>query len=153
MLRTFFDLIIDAVKYIIELIKEINRKSIDIFLGLSLFEKSIVITIIPAIIAVIAPIASYKIFGSYNNVYNPSADKLVGIVGIMIITIFFPMLATMIIRVAVNVIYLLWMIYLAASSTIIKVPYELSYGFFFNILTPVLFMVFSILSQKNPSSR
>ncbi len=121
------------------------RRLLDWFLGLAIFNKLIVINFSVAFLAIVMPVAKYYIFESWFVINNPVAVYLIGIVFVMIATIYLPNLYGYIIRMVLNFWYLAWILFLLASGGISHAPYELTTGFYFNIAAPVLFMVFSSL--------
>ena len=141
------------VEFIIDLLKQIGSLIAGFagwlwekFTDISLFEKIIIITFIPAFFAVILPIAKFWIFGGFYYVNNPLAVYLIGIVAVMYITHLFPGTISFAVREGLNAYYLFWVIYLQATGEIVKTSYNITFGYYFNLLVPVLFMVFSALS-------
>lgn len=123
----------------------ILRGVLEWFLGLSLLNKIIVLNTFTAFLAITLPIAKYFIFESWFGINNPLAVYLIIIAFIMFITVFFSGLPVMAGRVIVNIWYLISVIYIAASHTVSHAPYVLSFGYFFNLLAPMVYMVVSVL--------
>jgi hypothetical protein len=94
----------------------------------------------------VLPVARYYIFEQYFFINNPVAHYLIGIVIIMLVTVYFPGLVTMLGRIAVSLLYLADVIYLQAAHAISKAPYEITMGYYFNIAVPVMYIVLAAAS-------
>lgn len=143
-MKTLLNLIIDAFAWIVNLVKLVFRKIFEKFIDINLFEKGIVIATILAFAAVVAPVAQYMIFDIYFTINNPSAHYLIGIVMVMMITIYFPGMISLGIRVVLNILYLADIIYLQAAHEISKAPYELSAGYYLNVVCPIVYIILSV---------
>jgi hypothetical protein len=143
-MKALINLIIDLFAWIYNIIKKIIQALFEKFLSINLFEKGIVIATIIAFIAVVAPMAQYMIFDSSTGINNPDAHYLIGIVLVMLITIYFPGRVTTAARVGLNILYLVDVIYLYATHEISKAPYEITAGYYFNIMAPVIYIVFAL---------
>ena len=120
---------------------------IDKLIRISIFDKLILINTVFAIFGIVLPVARYYIFESYFYINNSLAVYLIGIVIIMLLSIFFPKTTGVIIRILINAYYLFWIVYLHISGELTKAdPYELSIGYYFNLAIPFLFLVLSFLS-------
>ncbi len=100
---------------------------------------------ITAFFAIILPVARYYIFETWFQINNPQAVYLIGIVFIMIVTMYLPLVAAFAVRLVINLWYLLWVIIVSATGSISQAPYELSIGYYFNIAAPVIYLVLSVL--------
>lgn len=113
------------------------------FLGLEFFNQAIIANSLTAFLAIVLPIAKYRIFETWFEINNPQAVYLIGIVFIMIATMYIPVTAAFAVRIVVNAWYLLWLIIVSATGSISHAPYELSTGYFFNIAAPVIYLILS----------
>ncbi|MBP7734919.1 MAG: hypothetical protein KA369_02990 [Spirochaetes bacterium] len=111
---------------------------------INICEKAIVISTIIAFAAVVAPMARYRIFDVYFYINNPIAHYMVGIVLVMIVTVYIPGLIAMAIRVILNILYLVDVIYLQAAHEISKAPYEVTVGYYLNIIIALVYIVLSL---------
>jgi len=117
----------------------------DWFLELSLMNKLVVVNISVCFFAIVLPMARYYIFDSWFIINNPAAVYLIGIIFVMMATIYLPNLYGLIIRIVLNLWYLLWILYIWASGSISHAPYEVSAGYYFNVAAPLFFMIPSAL--------
>lgn len=134
-----------------ELFMRLMNRAFAWFLGLEFFNQVIVVNTITAFLAIVLPIAKYTIFETWFEINNPQAVYLIGIVFIMIATMYVPVTAAFALRIVVNAWYLLWFIIVSATGSISHAPYELSTGYFFNIAAPVIYLILSglyFLSKK-----
>jgi len=145
-MNALIDFVINIITQIINIIRNIFEWLVNKFLETSIFEKAIVITHILAFLAVVLPVARYYIFAEYFKVNNPLAVYLIAVFFLMFITTFFPSFIKLIIREIINGYYLFWVIYVHLSQGIIKTPYELTAGYYMNIIVPIIYMILSILS-------
>jgi len=113
------------------------------FLNLEFFNQAIIVNGITAFFAILLPIAKYNIFETWFEINNPQAVYMIGIVFIMIVTIYIPVTIAFAVRAVVNTWYLLWIVIVSATGNISHAPYELSIGYFFNIAAPVVFLILS----------
>ncbi len=126
-----------------ELFMRLVNRIFSWFLGLEFFNQAIIVNSITAFFAVLLPIAKYNIFETWFEINNSQAVYMIGIVFIMIATMYVPVTVAFAVRVVVNVWYLLWLIIVSATGSISYAPYELSIGYFFNIAAPVIFLILS----------
>ncbi|HOD14756.1 MAG TPA: hypothetical protein PK307_08575 [Spirochaetota bacterium] len=143
-MKALLDLIVDLFSWIFDFIKKICLAVFEKFMEINVFEKGTVILTILAFAAVVAPMARYMIFDAYYTINNPIAHYLIGIVLVMLVTIYFPGMISLIIRVAVNIAYLIGVIYLGAAHEISKAPYELSAGYYLNIVAPLFYIILAL---------
>jgi len=136
----------DIIAWIFSLIRRAAEFLFAYFLQLGFFDKLLVLTIIPAFFAVIKPTARYYIFETWFYINNPLAENLIGIVFLIAVSFFIPPVFALILRVVPSTAYFIWVIYLQASHSISKAPYELVFWHYLNMLVPLLFAVFSLLS-------
>ena len=140
------DLILDILGYIVDLVKKILQWLADWFLELNIFDRILVSLTIPAFFAVILPVARYKIFELWTPINNPYAVEMIYIVCLIFVSFFIPSLYALILRVGANLFYLGWIIYAYASHTISHAPYEITGGFWINIVVPLTYCVVAGLS-------
>jgi hypothetical protein len=143
-MNALIDLIIDLYSRVFNFIKKIFLVVFEKFMEINLFEKGIVILTILAFAAVVAPMARYMIFDAYFSINNPIAHYMIGIVLVMLITVYFPGMISMIIRVVINIAYMIGVIYLGAAHEISKAPYELSAGYYLNIIAPLFYILLAL---------
>jgi hypothetical protein len=117
------------------------------FLRISIFEKIILINIIPAFMAIVLPVARFYIFESYFYINNPVAVYLAGIVVIMVSSFYYPGLVKLIVRLSINAYYLFWIIYFPLAGELTKAePYKICIGYYFNIAVPLIFIIASLFN-------
>lgn len=145
--------IIDIFKWIIDLFKKGFEGALEKFIEINLFEKLIIINIIMAFFAIVLPVANHLIFNLTFSVNNPLAVYLVGIVIVMIITIYFPGLSSLVVRIVINAYYYFWVMYIHYGQGIIKTDYELRAGYYFNIAVPLVYIFLSALSYMAEKRR
>jgi hypothetical protein len=109
-----------------------------------MFEKCIIVATLLAFAAVVAPMAKYMMFETYFTINNPAAHLLIGIALVMLITVYYPGFIPMIIRVGINILYLVDIIYLQAAHEISKAPYELTAGYYLNIICPAVYIILAL---------
>jgi hypothetical protein len=143
-MKSLLNLIQDLFSWIFNLIKKICLQLYEKFLVINIFEKCIVMMTIFAFAAVVAPMARYMIFDTYFTINNPAAHYLIGIVLVMLVTVYFPGFIPMIIRAGLNLFYLINIIYLQAAHEISKAPYELTAGYYLNIICPVVYIILAL---------
>ncbi len=143
-MKSLLNLIINIFTWFFNLLKELGRKIIEKFLEINVFEKGIVIVTILAFAAVVAPMAQYRIFDSFFTINNPAAHYMIGIVLVMLVTVYFPGLIAMGVRVVLNILFLADIIYLQAAHEISKAPYELTWGYYLNIIVPAVYILLSL---------
>lgn len=143
-MKSLIDLIIDMFSSIFNFIKKICLAVFEKFMEINIFDKGIVILTILAFAAVVAPMAQYKIFDAYTSINNPIAHYMIGIVFVMLATVYFPGMISMMVRIVINLAYMIGVIYLGATHEISKAPYELSAGYYLNIIAPLFYIVLAL---------
>ena len=116
------------------------------FLGVNNSGKIIILNVIPAFFAVVLPVARFRIFDSYFDVNNPFAVHMIGIIVLMFVCEFFKRIVKLVIRLLLNTYYLFWIIYtpLAGGGLTKAQPHEITFGYYFNIAVPLIFMAASV---------
>ena len=143
-MKALVNLVIDLFSWVFNYIKRIFLAVFEKFMEINIFEKGIVIITILAFAAVVAPMARYMIFDAYFSINNPIAHYMIGIVFVMLATVYFPGLISMMIRVLINLMYLIGVIYLQAAHEISKAPYELSAGYYLNVMVPLMYIILAL---------
>jgi len=115
------------------------------FMGLSILNKIIVLNTFTSFLAITMPIAKYFIFESWSGINNPLAVYLILIVFIMFGSIFLSGPVVPVVRIVANIWYLVAIIVISATHSISHAPYVLSFGFFFNLIAPVIYIAVSVL--------
>jgi hypothetical protein len=149
------NLILDLIYFIIDLVKRglsflfsLALQVWNKFLEIDIFEKLIVITTAGAFMASVIPVIRYAIYDGWRYLNNPIAVYLVGIVLVMLVTVYFNGLWVMALRAGLNAYYLAWLVYLWLSNGLggaLKAPYETTAGLFVHLLIPVVYMILSLL--------
>jgi hypothetical protein len=145
-MKALLDMIVDLVAWVFNFIKRICVVIFEKFLEINIFEKGIVMCTVLSFAAVVAPMARYLIFDSYFTINNPIAHYMIGIVLVMLVTVYFPGMITMSARLLINCAYIIGVIYLQAAHEISKAPYELSAGYYLNIIAPLFYIILSLAS-------
>jgi hypothetical protein len=145
-MKTLLDMIIDLFAWVFNAIKRVCLIAFEKFVEINIFEKGIVICTVLAFAAVVAPMARYMIFDVYFTINNPIAHYMIGIVLIMIATVYFPGIIVMVLRVLINLVYIIGVIYLQAAHEISRAPYALTAGYYINIVAPLVYMILSLAS-------
>jgi hypothetical protein len=143
-MKSLVGIIINIFTWVFNLVKQLLHKIVEKFFEINLCEKGIVLGTILAFAAVVAPMARYRIFDSYFTINNPVAHYMIGIALVMIVTVYFPGMIVMLIRVVLNMLYLVDVIYLQAAHEISKAPYELTFGYYLNIIITVLYILLAL---------
>ena len=143
-MKSLIDMIVSLFSWAFNLVRQLLRNLVDKFFEINLCEKGIVLGTILAFVAVVAPMARYRIFDSYFTINNPVAHYLIGISLIMLVTVYFPGLIVMLVRAAVNALYLIDVIYLQATHEISKAPYELTAGYYLNLVIAVAYIILAL---------
>lgn len=143
-MKRLLNLIFDLFAWLFNQVKRIFILIYEKFLDINIFEKAIVVVGVLAFIAVVAPMAKYKIFDMYFSINNPAAHYLIGIVLVMLVTACFPGIVSLGLRVVLNLSYLFYIIYIQAAHEISKAPYELSAGYYLNIICPVVYIILAL---------
>ncbi len=147
-MRSIADFLINLIKQLFGLLADIAGRLLDRFFEFSIFEKAIVLNSIPAFLAVVMPVAHYHIFDYWKEIYNPLSVHLIGIVLLMIVTIFMPVMFSLVLRLGVNILYITWTIYLHLSGEISHAPYQLMGWYYLNLVVPSLYIIFSFFSFR-----
>ncbi len=139
------ELLKDLLNMILNLLSGIFSWTAEHFLNLNIFGKGLVLSYIPAFLAVIKPAAKYRIFDSWFYINNPSADTLICIMILVTITFFIRKpLVSMLLRMIPSFIYLAVTVYLHAGKTVSKAPYTLTGWFILSYIVPVLIMTMAL---------
>lgn len=146
MITRILNVITAVLSYLWDLARKLFSYMIDHFLGINIFEKIIIIMAVPSFFAVVAPMAKYYIFESYMTINNPLAVYLIGIVVLMIASQYLSPNSSLLARLLSNSMYEISVIYLFATHQISKAPYEVSYGFYLNIMVPIAYIILSLMS-------
>jgi hypothetical protein len=114
------------------------------FLSLEIPEKIIILNIIASLFAIVLPVARFYIFESFTDISNPAGVYLLGIIIVIFASFYLRGLLKLIIRTSINILYLLWMIYLYFANNLTKAnPYELCAGYYLNLIVPSVFIIAS----------
>jgi hypothetical protein len=132
-----------------ELFAVMAKRVLAWFLGLEFINQAILLNGITSFLAIIFPIGKYYIFETWFEINNPQAVYLIGIVFIMIATMYIPYTAAFVIRLVSNLWYLIWILIVSLTGSISHAPYEISMGYFFNIAAPVIYLILSGLYYFN----
>ena len=148
LLKDILIFIIDALIWLIALVKSAALAIWDWLLSVPLSEKIIVFTFIPSFFAVAMPAARFPIFETSFEVTNPLAVYLIGIALLMLLTSFYRGRIALALRIGVNIAYLAAVIWIHASGTITMArPYSMTFFFYLNYAAPILFLTGTILSR------
>jgi hypothetical protein len=139
--------IIYLFKALFEVITGIFEKLIAYFLELNIFEKIIVINIIPAFISIIFPMVKYKFINEWRYITNPIGVYMIGIVGVMFLTLHFKFKFNIFITAGINLYYISWLIYLQLSHNITQAPYILTSGYYIAFVAPLVYLTFSLTNH------
>ena len=144
------DSFVNIVKRVFDLVAHLFSFLLNWFLDLVIWERLIIINFITAFFAVLLPVARFYILDFWYGISNPLAINLIGLVFIMFATVFIPFFLTMLIRVTLNVLYIIHILIIMLSGSITHAPdYNYSIGLFLNFIAPLLFIVFSLLSYRD----
>ena len=138
--------IIDIFRWIFYKLRSLLEFLIEKFLEINIFEKLIVINTVAAFFAIVMPVASHYIFNRDFMVNNPLSVYLIGIVCVMNVTIFFPVLTSFVIRLVLNGYFYFWVLYMHYGQGIIKTKYTLQSGYYVNIAVPMIYVLLSFVS-------
>ncbi|HPS56671.1 MAG TPA: hypothetical protein PK514_01070 [Spirochaetota bacterium] len=119
------------------------------FMAQSFLDKMIIGNIGIAFLAVVLPLVKYWMWESWIGVNNPIGVYLIFISGIMFITIIFRGRYVTALRILVNAWYLLAFLVKWWNHSFCATSYLLTWGFFFNILAPVIFIALSLLVRAS----
>jgi hypothetical protein len=146
LVQALIEFIVDTTRMIFDFIVGFFKAVLEKFLEINIFEKLIVISTIPAFFAVVMAMGKYYIFETFFYLNNPLAVYMIGIVIFMYFSIYVKNLLTFALREVFCLYYLFWVFYRHLGGGIAKVQYELTFGYYLNIIVPVLFIIFSLLS-------
>jgi hypothetical protein len=138
----------ELVIFVLELIVTLMRKLYEKFDDISVPEKAIFLNTALAFLAVVLPVAKFRIplFNSDYYVNNPLAVYLIGIAIFMFITLYFSWKYIPVARVLLNAYYLFWVFYVLLAEGLTKAqPHQVSFGYYLNIVVPVIYIVASAL--------
>lgn len=133
------NLIIDILVFIKDKLMSAATYIINRFMEINIFEKGIVINAIPAFFAVTMPMAGFYMMEINWPINNPLAVYMIGIIIVMIATQYLIGKYFFAARIGLNLYYLAWVIYLGVAREISKAPYEISAGYYINLLVPVIY--------------
>lgn len=145
-MRYILNLILDLFAWAYDRAKNLLLAMVNKFLEINPFEKAIVAATLLAFLSVVMPVGKYVIFDSLFTINNPIAHYMIGITLVMIATVYFPGPVAMIARILLNLLYMIYILYLHSTGGISKAPYELAAGYYFNIVTSAVYMVCALLS-------
>lgn len=141
-----FEKLKELVLFLLELIISLMKKLYEKFDEVSVPEKAIFLNTALAFLAVVLPVASFRIpaFGSDYYVNNPLAVYLIGITIFMFASLYFSWRYIPAARVLLNAYYLFWVIYIPLADGFTRAqPHSISFGFYLNIIVPVIYIVAS----------
>lgn len=152
--RVFENIYDTLIYYIKEILGIIYRYSVNFlhfvwgwFLELQWFDKAIVLTAIPAVFPVIFPPAKFFIFDKWDYSNNTFSVYMIGLVFAMGVTMFIKRLWVTIFRAIINIAFLVWTLYMWLGNEITHAdPHVVTWSFYFNLIVPVLYLIFSSLS-------
>ena len=144
-----FDHAVAAAGFLIRKTGEYAHIAWEWFRALPFFEQLIIVNGLPAIAAVVLPAARFYIFESWFEINNPLSVWMIGIGFLMFGTIFLrERVWVMPVRIAANLYYLGWAIYMAASGTISKADsFTVTNFYSLNYVVPVIYSVLAVLSR------
>jgi small-conductance mechanosensitive channel len=146
LIQALIEFIVDTTRTIFDFFVGIFKGALEKFLEINIYEKLIVITTIPAFFAVVMAVGKFYIFEIYFYLNNPLAVYMIGIVFFMYFSLFIKNLLTFALREIFCLYYLFWVFYKHLGGGIAKTQYELTFGYYLNIIVPVAFIIFSMLS-------
>jgi hypothetical protein len=129
-----------------ELVRRQVMSLISLFLDLNIFEKGIVLSTFLSMGAVISAVGKYYIFERWFYINNPLAVHLIAVVVIMVVTSFYYKSLFFLVRILLNGYYLFW-VFLIQSRGLMTEPYQLTFGYYFNIAVPLLYIILSVASH------
>jgi hypothetical protein len=139
--------IYDLVLYLFDLAVRIFTYIWEKYLELDFFEKFVALTTFPAFFAVVLPMADFYIFEANFNINNPLAVYMIGIVAVMIASLYYPHRFRIFVRIGINAYFLFWVIYLPLAHELTKAePHRILFGYWMNIVVPVAYIVISLIS-------
>ncbi len=143
--KELFNLVKRLFQFVADLFFKILGRIYDKYLDVSVSEKLVFLNSIPAFIIIILPVARYYIFETYYYINNPLAVYMLGIIAIMLISLYFSGLVKLIVRILVNGYYLFWIIYLPMAGELTKAnPHEITAGYYLNIAVPAVYIITSL---------
>ncbi len=147
LIKKLFTMLFELVRSILDLLYRIFNRIYNKYLDISVPEKIIFLNTIGAFFAVALPVAKYYIFGTFFFINNTLAVYMLGIMIVMIATLYITGLTRLLIRALLNAYYLFWIIYLPLAGELTKAdPYRLTPGYYVNIAVPAIYIVASLFS-------
>lgn len=143
-------LFIDVFKGIFDFFMRIFSALLNWFMELIIWERLIIINFVTAFFAVLLPVAKFYILDFWYGISNPLAINLIGLVFVMFATVFFPFFLTMLVRVTLNVLYIVHLLIIVLSGSLTHAPeYNYSIGMLLNFFAPLAFIILSLLSYRD----
>lgn len=136
----------DFLGFVLEKLMNLIDRLMSKFVEVNIFEKLIILNTITAFLANVFPVASHVIFDQRFEKVNPFGEYLIGIVFMMLITVYFPGLISLIIRLVLNTWYYGWVLYIHYGEGIIKTKYVLEPGYYVSLAVPLVYLLLSVLS-------
>ncbi len=146
LIQALMEVIVDMTRAIFDFFVKLFNGALEKFLEINIFEKLIVITTVPAFFSVVMAVGKFYIFELYFYLNNPLAVYMIGIVFFMYFSLFIKNLIIFALREVFCLYYLFWVFYKHLGGGLAKTPYELTFGYYLNIIVPIAFIVFSALS-------
>lgn len=147
-----FNLLKELLFYIGGVCAKLIGMAYEWFMSQNLPNKLILGNILLAMFAIISPIVKYWMWDTWQGVNNTYAFFLIVISAVMFVTIFFPGNISTAARVILNVWFIIDLVVTWLTHSIIEAKeYSLSYGFFLNLLVPVIFIAISAVSHASES--
>ncbi len=145
--RELSSLLLNILRPVGDFLMRILNRIYDKYLDVGIPEKIIFLNTIPAFFAIILAVAKYYIFESYFYINNPLAVYMLGIIFIMLITLYFTGVIKLAVRILVNGYYLFWIIYLPLAGELTQAnPHEITPGYYVNIAVPAIYLISSLFS-------
>jgi hypothetical protein len=146
LVQALFEFIVDITRTIFDFLMKFLKAALEKFLEINIFEKLIVITTVAAFFSVIMAVGKFFIFEIYFYLNNPLGVYMIGIVIFMYFSIYVKNLITFALREVFCLYYLFWVFYKHFGTGLAKTHYDLTFGYYLNIVVPVVFIVLSLLS-------
>ncbi len=139
--------IIEIIVFLKRIILAVIERIWSKFLDISIPEKVIFLNTIPALLAIILPVARFYVFERYYDINNPLAVYMIGIVILMFASLYIKGTVIFAARLAVNGYYLFWIIYIPLAGELTKAqPHEITAGYYLNIVVPAIYILASLFS-------
>lgn len=146
-LETIAAFIIESVLFLKRIFITVFERIWSKFLDISIPEKIIFLNTIPALFAIVLPVARFYIFERYFNINNPLAVYMIGIVIIMFASLYIRSTIIFPVRLVLNGYYLFWVIYIPLAGELTKAqPHEIYAGYYLNIIVPAVYILASVFS-------